>query len=167
MNRRRLLALSWGLFGLVVVGALVYGTLDVEEATAEERVRSLSGQFACPQCDGQSVRDSDVGVSVQIRAEIAERVEQGYSDDQILSFLTQAYGRESLLTPSASGAASLVWAIPVFGAIVALAGVAVAFRRWRPGQVQVTDAERQLVERALTQTRSTASGGETSAENDP
>lgn len=146
---RNVLAASWAILAVVVVAALAYGTFATDEATAEERVRNLSGQFACPQCVGQSVRDSDVGISVQIRAEIADRVGQGYSDDQILSFLTQAYGRDYLLTPSASGAASLVWAIPVFGAVVALAGVAMAFRRWRPQPVQVSDAEREIVARAL------------------
>lgn len=167
MNRRRLLALSWAVLAVVVVGGLVYGTLDVDEATAEERVRSLSGQFACPQCDGQSVRDSDVGVSRQIRSEITERVERGESDDQILSFLTQAYGRESLLTPSASGAASLVWAIPVFAAIIALVGVSLAFRRWRPRPVQVTEAERELVERALSETSPPSGSGERSGSKQP
>lgn len=149
MKRRHFLALSWGVLAVVVVAALAFGTFDTDPPTAEERVRNLAGQFACPQCAGQSVRDSDVGISVQIRAEIADRVAQGQSDDQILSFLTQAYGRDYLLTPSASGAASLVWAIPVFAATVVLAGVAVAFKRWRPRQVEVSDADRELVEQAL------------------
>ena len=136
---------------MVVMAALAYGTLAADEPTPAERVRALSGQFACPQCDGQSVRDSDVGISVQIRAEIAQRVEAGQSDNQILSFLTQSYGRDYLLTPSASGAASLAWAIPVFAAVVAVAGLAVAFRRWRPTPTAVTDHERELVERAMRQ----------------
>ncbi len=153
MSRSRtsptLLVASWAVLVVVVVAALAYGTFATDEVTAEQRVRNLAGQFACPQCSGQSVRDSDVGISVQIRAEIAERVERGDSDDQILSFLTQAYGSDYLLTPSASGAASLVWAIPVFGAVVALAGVGMAFRRWKPQPVQVSDTERELVQRAL------------------
>lgn len=155
---RRLLALSWGVLTLVVAGALAFGTFDTDDPTPAERVRNLSAQFACPQCAGQSVLHSDVGISVQIRAEISDRVDQGYNDDQILSFLTQAYGRELLLTPSASGAASLVWAVPVFGAIVAMAGVVVAFRRWRPQRVEVSDAEREMVARALAESERSQGG---------
>ena len=148
MTSRRLLVLSWGLLGAIVAVALVVGSVGQPEPTQAERVRSLSAQFACPTCAGQSVLYSDAGISNQIRAEIAQRVEAGQSDDQILSFLTQAYGREYLLTPSASGAASLAWALPVFLAVCALAGLAVAFRRWRPTPTEVTDDERLLVERA-------------------
>jgi cytochrome c-type biogenesis protein CcmH len=127
----------------------VIGSLGSPSPTPGERVRSLSGQFACPTCAGQSVRDSDAGISVQIRTEIAQRVEAGQSDDQILSFLVQAYGREYLLTPSASGAASLAWALPVFFAVLAAAGLALAFWRWKPTPTTVTDEERALVERAM------------------
>jgi cytochrome c-type biogenesis protein CcmH len=149
MTQRRLLAFSWALLGVVVAAALVIGSIGQPAPTPAERVRSLSGQFACPTCAGQSVLYSDAGISNQIRAEIAQRVEAGQSDDQILSFLTQAYGREYLLTPSASGAASLAWALPVFFAVLSLAGLVVAFRRWRPTTIDVTDDERAMVERAL------------------
>jgi cytochrome c-type biogenesis protein CcmH len=148
VNRRAGLAVSWGLLAAVVVAALAIGTVAADPPTPEERVRHLAAQIACPQCAGQSVRDSDVGISVEIRAEIAQRVAQGQTDDQILSFLVQAYGRENLLTPPASGAASLAWALPVVGAVLALAALVVAFRRWRPSSAEVTDDERELVERA-------------------
>lgn len=148
MSTRTRLALSWGLLAVVVLVGLAVGVLADDPPTPEQRVRNLSAQIACPQCVGQSVRDSDVGISVEIRAEIARRVDQGQSDDQILSFLVQAYGRENLLTPPSSGAASLVWAIPVAGAIGAAAALVVVFRRWRPSPVEVSDEERDLVERA-------------------
>jgi cytochrome c-type biogenesis protein CcmH len=148
VSRRAALAASWGVLALVVVVALAIGTFAADPPTPEERVRHLSAQIACPQCAGQSVRDSDVGISVEIRAEIAQRVAQGQTDDQVLSALVQAYGRENLLTPPASGVASLAWAIPVIGAVLAAAGLVVAFRRWRPTPTVVTDEERALVDRA-------------------
>lgn len=150
MSRRlRLLAVSWGLLGLVVVAALTVGSLGGSEPTPADRVRDLSGQFACPTCAGQSVLYSDAGISTQIRAVIAQGVEDGRSDDAILNELVQAYGPEYLLTPSASGAASLAWALPVFLAVLAVAGLAFAFWRWRPTHSEVTDAERARVDAAL------------------
>ncbi|MDZ7678389.1 MAG: cytochrome c-type biogenesis protein CcmH [Acidimicrobiales bacterium] len=149
MTRRRALALSWGLLGAVVVVALAIGTMSSPEPTPAERVLHLSEQFACPTCAGQSVRYSDAGISTQIRVVIAQGVEEGKTDDQILSELVQAYGPEYLLTPSASGAASLAWALPVFLAVLAVAGLAAAFWRWRPTRGEVTDDERAAVERAM------------------
>jgi cytochrome c-type biogenesis protein CcmH/NrfF len=151
VSRRARLLVSWGLLAVLAVAGLAVAVLGDDPPTPEERVRRLSAQIACPTCAGQSVRNSDAGISVQIRAEIAQRVDQGQTDDSILSFLVQAYGRENLLTPPSSGAASLAWTLPVFAAVVAAAALAVTFRRWRPTPSTVTDEERDLVERARRQ----------------
>ncbi len=63
--------------------------------------------------------------------------------------LAARYGERILLTPGRSGLVGLVWALPVAALVAALAGVALAFRRWRGrGVVHATDADRELVERA-------------------
>ena len=55
-----------------------------------------------------------------------------------------------LLTPTATGVTTLVWIIPVVALVLAIAGLAVAFRRWkRKGDVHATAADRELVGRAL------------------
>ncbi|MBK5222726.1 MAG: cytochrome c-type biogenesis protein CcmH [Acidimicrobiia bacterium] len=157
--RRRQLALSWAAVAVVVVAALAVGTFAADDPTPAERVRSLSSQFACPKCVGQSVQESDAGIAVEIRAEIVRRVQVGQGDGEILGFLESKYPG-NLLTPSASGTASLVWALPVAGAVLALAGLAYAFVRWRPrDDVEVDAADRDLVDDAL---RSRRTGGATS-----
>lgn len=149
MSRRAGLLATWAAVGAVVVVTLAMATLSAEEPTPAARVRALSAQFACPQCDGQSVRDSDVGISVEIRAEISRRVQQGQTDDQILGALADAYGDHLLLTPPATGASSLVWVLPVVAAVLAVGGLVWAFARWRPApRGSVDDADRALVEAA-------------------
>lgn len=157
--RQRRLALSWGALAVVVLVGLAVATFSAAERTPAERARDLSGQFACPQCDGQAVRESDVGASVEIRAEILRRVQAGQSDEEILGALADAYGDHLLLTPSASGTSSLVWALPVALAVVGLAGLAYAFSRWRPrDDVEVDPADRALVEEALRRRQTSADG---------
>jgi cytochrome c-type biogenesis protein CcmH len=107
MSRRSGVALTWAVVGVVVVVTLAIATFGAAEPTPAERARDLSAQFACPQCDGQSVRDSDVGVSVEIRAEIRRGVEAGRSDEQILGALADAYGEDLLLNPPSTGTSSL------------------------------------------------------------
>ncbi|WP_195210544.1 cytochrome c-type biogenesis protein [Actinomarinicola tropica] len=150
IRRRPLLAASWAALALVVVVALVVGTVGGDEPTAAERAFDLTGRFACPVCDGQAVRDSNAGAAIEIRAEITRRVQAGQSDDQVLRALSDSYGSQYVLTPAASGASSLVWVLPVVVGILAFAGLAYAFARWTPRpDVEVDAADRALVDQAL------------------
>ncbi|MBV8297825.1 MAG: cytochrome c-type biogenesis protein CcmH, partial [Acidimicrobiia bacterium] len=78
------------------------------------------------------------------------RVRAGDSDGAIVAFLVSRYGSDILLKPQGSGVASLVWSLPVVVFVVAVASLAVAFRRWkaRPG-ARVSPEDRALVEREL------------------
>ena len=82
MTRGRLL--GWAALVVVVVGALAYGTLDDGGPRSPgDRARNLAETIACPQCDGQSVADSDSEAAKGIRLRIDERIADGASDAQI------------------------------------------------------------------------------------
>ncbi|MDY7099623.1 MAG: cytochrome c-type biogenesis protein CcmH [Actinomycetota bacterium] len=151
-TRRRL---SWLVMVAVLAGVLAVGVLDDDgDQTPAERAATLHEQFACPVCDGQSVAESNVGAAAAIRADIDRRVADGQSDQQIEAYLISVYGEEIVLTPSSDGVAALVWAMPVVGAVLAVGGLVVVFRGWsRRGDVEVSDADRELVERALQEER--------------
>jgi cytochrome c-type biogenesis protein CcmH len=123
--------LVWGVLAVAVAVVLWFGTADREPATDAERVESLSEQIACPVCDGQSVRDSNAPVANDIRADVARRVADGQSDDEILAAMADSFGDDVLMNPPSSGTAALVWALPVVAGVVAVAGVGYAFWRWR------------------------------------
>jgi len=122
---------SWALLLVVVVGALVVGVTDREPRTEEERIESIASSVRCPTCRGQSVADSDAIAAQNVRREIARRVGEGESADEIRAALVARFGDSITLTPPRSGVAGLVWAIPVVGLVVAIAGLVLAFRRWR------------------------------------
>jgi cytochrome c-type biogenesis protein CcmH len=142
---------GWLAMAVVLAVALAAGVRDDDgPRTPEERARNLAETIACPACDGQSVAESDAAASRGIRSLIAERIEAGASDDAIRDELVGTWGESILLTPDGSGVAGLVWVIPVAALVVALAGVAFAFRRWRSApSAQSTPADRELVDRAL------------------
>ena len=147
-SRGRLL--GWAVLVMVVVGALAYGTFaDDGPRSPGDRARNLAETIACPQCDGQSVADSDSEASKAIRERIDAQIEAGASDAQIRDELAAAYGERVLLTPGRSGVSSLVWTLPVVAVVVAFAGLAYAFRRWRGDAAgQASDADRALVAEA-------------------
>lgn len=141
--------LPWLLLVLVAVGALVVGVTDRDPATDDERARSIAEQVMCPACSGERVSDSQHPSAVNIRRQIAQRVEQGQSEQEIRDALAAAYGERVILNPPRSGVAGLVWVLPVAALVAALAGLAFAFRRWKvPAGTVATAADLEAAERA-------------------
>ena len=139
------------LVALLLGGLAVAAVGDDGPRTTAERSRALSESIKCPVCQGQSVADSNAAVARSIRTEVARRIETGETDDEIRDYIGGLYGDEFLLTPPRTGVAGLVWFLPVAGLVLALGGLAAAFRRWRspPDQI-VSDEDRDLVDRART-----------------
>ncbi len=151
-SRRFPLWVPWSAMAVVVVVALAVGSIGGgEPPTNAERVVSLTRAIRCPQCAGQSVAESDVAVSREIRRDIASRVEQGQTDEDILAYYSSdtVFGPDALLSPPAEGVSALVWVLPVVVAIAALGALALAFRRWSGSSRRATDDDRALVEQAL------------------
>jgi cytochrome c-type biogenesis protein CcmH/NrfF len=152
--RRTPMWLPWAVMGVIVVVALAVGTLTGSQpVTPADRVLALTQSIRCPQCAGQSVAESDVTVSREIRREIAQRVEQGQTDDQIRAYFSSVFGPDALLSPPTEGVSGLVWILPAVAVVLALIGLAVAFRRWSADPpAAATEDDRALVDTALMDT---------------
>jgi len=145
---------AWVLLVLVVVGFLAVGaTRDGGPGTPEERAQALERRVACPTCDGESVYESRSTASEQLRTQIRQFVDEGeLSDAEILGSIERAFGGRVLLVPRSSGLDALAWALPAAALVCAVAGLAVAFRRWRQEAASAhdpTDDDRELVAAAL------------------
>ena len=132
MKRGRARTLSYVAMAVVALTVLLVGALDQAGArTEEERVQSISRTIQCPACSGQSVAGSNASSAQAIRAEIADRVAEGQTDDEIRAYFASRYGDQILLTPPSSGAGAVVWIAPVVALAVASLGLALAFKRWQ------------------------------------
>lgn len=141
--------IGWAVIVAAAIGLLVVATVDGGGAeTDAERIQRLSDSFACPQCQGESVSESNAAVAATIRGFIADEVSTGATDEEIRNELLQAYGARVLLTPPAEGLASLVWVLPVVILAGGAAAVAAVFTRAGPAPAAVTAADRALVDRA-------------------
>ncbi len=115
--------------------------------TNEDRVRSLSEDFACPTCDGQSVAESNAVVAEEIRRDIRRRVDSGQSDEQITEALVASFGDSVDLRPQTGGVVGLIWILPVVVMVFGFAGLASVFQRWRTTEAKTaTDADVRLVD---------------------
>ncbi len=141
----------WIVVAALGLALLSVATFDTSDAPANnnERMLSLAGQFACPVCSGQSIAESDVPIAREIQKEIRSRLDQGQTDDQIRQYLGALYP-DMDLRPKASGVTGLVWFLPVFAFVLALAGLVAVFRKWRnEAPSMATDADRAIVDAAL------------------
>ncbi|CAB4860276.1 unannotated protein [freshwater metagenome] len=143
---------GWLLLVAVVVVALAIGaTRSSGPMTDGDRIDSIAQRLACPTCDGESVYESQASAARGIKQQIKRFVEEGTSTDgQIIQYIQTQFGTKTLLVPNASGFDALVWALPAFALVVSIAGLTVAFRRWKLASDTVpTDDDRAMVAAAL------------------
>jgi cytochrome c-type biogenesis protein CcmH len=143
-------ALAWiALAGVVVVTlAIVAWPRGAMESDAS-RVRNLSSELRCPDCEGQSIEQSSTETARAARADIRRRVAAGESDAEIRQAYIDKFGESILLKPEGGGLGILVWGLPAAAVVLGGGGLVLALRRWRrEPHLRPTDADRQLVQRA-------------------
>ncbi|MHB1535972.1 MAG: cytochrome c-type biogenesis protein [Acidimicrobiales bacterium] len=146
----------WTLLVAVAVSVLIVGASRPNHLTLQQRTMALAGQVRCPVCQGQSAAQSQTPVSIQIRKEIGQELAAGKTPQQILNRLVASYSPSILEKPQTRGAALVVWVLPLVAVVAAIAGLVLAFRRWRAqrdaGQPVSVD-DRELVAAALLDSR--------------
>lgn len=155
---------GWAALVLVLVALLTIGvTRDSGPRTQQDRIDSISKRLACPVCDGESIYESRSPAAETIRKEVARQVADGVaSDGEIIDAIDDVYPEPLRLTPESSGFQALVWVLPVTLLLMALAGLAVAFRKWRRDIDDApTDEDRELVAAALQREWGPDEGGDT------
>ncbi len=119
--------------GILTVSLLAVGTTrDKGPLTQGDRIDAITKRVACPTCDGESVFVSRASAAEAIRKQVAREVAAGEkSDTEIIGSIAQAFNAQILLVPRATGLDSLVWVLPIAVLVCAVAGLAMAFRKWR------------------------------------
>jgi cytochrome c-type biogenesis protein CcmH len=141
---------AWAGLLVVVVASLAIAGRTAHGPTPAQQAASIASEVRCPTCEGQSAELSDAPAAKAVRTFILEQVQAGQSRGQIERALEDRYGSDILLRPPASGVAGLVWVLPVVALVVAVAGLAAAFRRWRTmREPPLSDADRAMVASAL------------------
>ena len=140
------------LMGIVTVALLAVGTTrDSGPLTQSDRIDAISKRIACPTCDGESIFVSRATAADAIRKQVARDVAAGQlSDDEIIATIAQSFDAQVLLVPRATGLDSLVWVLPIAVLVCAIAGLVIAFRRWRSQlDADASDEDFVLVEKLL------------------
>jgi cytochrome c-type biogenesis protein CcmH len=142
----------WALMGVAVAVLLVTSAgTPPTKGVSDDRLFSIAERIKCVQCVGESVAGSSSPAAIQFRQEIASQMKAGQTNDEILNFFADRYGRDVLLTPPSSGLGGLVWVIPVVAIAAALLLLAATFRRWRSERPEreATSEDQDIVDAAL------------------
>jgi cytochrome c-type biogenesis protein CcmH len=118
------IAVSLAAIAVVVVGIM---STPAAEQTAAERVDSLSALIKCPFCNGESLADSGSGVASDYRALIAQRVDDGYTDREILDEFAERFGPSFVLDGSTNRWSFMLWVVPL--AIMVAGGASILAMR--------------------------------------
>jgi cytochrome c-type biogenesis protein CcmH len=154
------LALAAMLLASGVALAVVAARGPSPPRTMPERVRAVASTIRCPVCQDLSVADSPARLAQEIRAQIAQKLREGETPDQVRQDYVRVYGGFVLLAPPRRGIDLVAWAAPALFLIGGLVVAASSIRRWTAARSSRTEAElsdgdrlspddRTLLDRAL------------------
>ncbi len=89
-----------------------------ESRSLEERAQSLDRRLMCPVCPAETIDQTQAELGVQMRALVRQKLQAGESEQEILDFFVEKYGKSVLAEPPQEGFNLVVWVVPP----VALAG---------------------------------------------
>ena len=112
-----------------------YGIIDAyqfETSAQEQRFFELTNELRCPQCQNQTIGDSDATIAQDLRAEVHRLlVEEHASDEAIVDFMLTRYGDFILYMPRFEGVNLILWLAPLLLLLIGFIVVFVLVRNHR------------------------------------
>jgi len=128
-NVRRILA--W--VGTLALTAIVTWGFIAGEPSETDRVLALGARIKCPVCQGEAISESPSETALAMMDLVAEKVDDGQTDGQILEYFTTRYGDGIRLDPRFEFRTMLLWLLPA--AALVGGGFMIWTRRRHPEEV--------------------------------
>ncbi|MEI7085739.1 heme lyase NrfEFG subunit NrfF [Pectobacterium versatile] len=107
------------------VQAQVVDTWAFSSQAQRQVAMAIAGELRCPQCQNQSLLESNSPVAVSMRHEVFSMVEQGKDKSEIMAFMNQRYGDFVQYNPPMKMQTGILWLTPL------LLLLAIAVIAWR------------------------------------
>ncbi len=78
----------------------------------EAQAQYIIAQLRCFVCQGQPLAQSDVALARDLRRLVRDKIAEGQSTQQIISFITDRYGRDVLMNPPFDRQTFILWLLP-------------------------------------------------------
>jgi len=80
----------------------------------QKRAIDLSRELRCPQCLNQNLMESNSPIAKDLRLVVYKMVDEGKTDKQIITFMTERFGDFVLYNPKFEQRTYLLWLGPLF-----------------------------------------------------
>ncbi|MCX8250729.1 MAG: cytochrome c-type biogenesis protein CcmH [Dehalococcoidia bacterium] len=101
----------------------------------EKRAQSLEKQLICPICPGETLDQSFVQISQDMKRILREKLQAGQDEGQIKEFFAARYGTSVLAAPPRTGFNLVTWIVPPIGIALGVVGLFFVMRQMRRGSV--------------------------------
>ena len=104
----------------------VQAQAPLDSAALDVRVQKLSEELRCLVCQNQSLADSHADLALDLKNQVREKMQQGASDADVITFMTERYGDFVLYRPPMKATTLLLWFGP---GLLLIAGLIALFMR--------------------------------------
>lgn len=134
------------LTGLAVAKEAVPSAANPE---LEARVLSIAEELRCLVCQNETIAASHADLAVDLRKQIAVKLEAGQSKQEIIDFMVSRYGDFVLYRPAFNARTLLLWIGPFVLLVVAVGVLTINIRRRRAAASTEWTADNAQRARAL------------------
>ncbi len=97
-------------FFLVILIIFSFNILKADETQLQNKITK---NLRCLICQGQSVYDSDSEFAISLKLVVKNKIDDGFTEDQIYKFLTKKYGEWILYDPQFNKNTYFLWFLPL------------------------------------------------------
>ncbi len=105
---------------------LIVLSCNISLADEIELQNKITKNLRCLICQGQSVYDSDSEFAISLKLVVKNKIDEGFTEDEIYKFLTLKYGEWILYDPKLNKNTYLLWFLPL---LIFLFGGAIVYKK--------------------------------------
>ena len=110
----------------ILITLLLLLNFNELNANEDKLQNKITKNLRCLICQGQSIYDSDSEFAVSLKIVIKNKINDGFSEDQIYNFLIEKYGEWILYDPKFNKKTYILWFLPL---LIFLFGGAIIFKK--------------------------------------
>lgn len=121
------------------LSGLCFAAIDTFEFASEEqqaRYKQFVDELRCPKCQNQNLSGSNSPIAMDLRKQLYVMIEDGKSDDEIVTYMLDRYGDFILYKPRVTAKTIFLWGAPVFFLLIGLLVLITLLRHKRRLSVQ-------------------------------
>ena len=123
--------------------------LEFSSSDNERRYNALIQELRCLVCQNQNLADSNASLAQDLRDKTFEMIENGESDEDIVSFMVERYGDFVLYRPPVNERTLALWIGPFVILLVCLVVLVMVARRRRSVEAEIDGEKLQQARRLL------------------